>query len=70
MTRERSMGARRARIRERRGLSFCEKGGSAGTIPQTVGSSYLPPHQADTGRMDAGKAYALRKGMAIMDRGI
>ena len=64
------MGARRARIRERRGLSFYEKGGSAGTIPQTVGSSYLPPHQADTGRMDAGKAYALRKGMAIMDSGI
>ena len=35
-----------------------------------AGSGYLPPHQADTGRMDAGKAYALRKGMAIMDRGI
>lgn len=42
----------------------------AGTIPQTAGSGYLPPHQADTGRMDAGKAYALRKGMANLDRRI
>ena len=70
MTRERSMGARRARLRESKELSFCERGGSAGTIPQTAGSGYLPPHQADTGRMDAGKAYALRKGMANLDRRI
>ena len=70
MTRERSMGARRAWLRESKELPFCERGGSAGTIPQTAGSGYLPPHQADTGRMDAGKAYALRKGMANLDRRI
>lgn len=70
MTRERSTGARRARLREIKELSFYERGGSAGTIPQTAGSGYLPPHQADTGRMDAGKAYALRKGMANLDRRI
>lgn len=70
-TREGSMGARRRKRREERELSLLEsRGASAGKVVESVGSGYLPPHQADTRGMDAGKAYALYRGMAILDRGI
>ena len=69
-TRARSAGDRRRARRERKELSFYEGRGSAGKVLQSVGSGYLPPHQADTRKMAAGKAYALRKGMANLDRGV
>ena len=70
MTRDRSAGDRRRRARERKELSFHAGRGGAGKMVESVGSGYLPPHQADTGRMAPGKAYALVKGMANLDRGI
>lgn len=71
MGREASRGERRRARRDRKELSFCsEQGLAAGKVLESSGSGYLPPHQADTRRMDPGKAYALRKGMAILDRGI
>ena len=71
MTRERSEGGRRRERRERKELAFHERRGlGAGSVLQSAGKGYLPPHQADMRRMDPGKAYALRKGMANLDRGI
>lgn len=70
MTRERSAGRARAERRERKELSFYGREGSAGRMVESVGVGYLPPHQADTRKMRTGKAYALHKGMAILDRGI
>lgn len=35
-----------------------------------VDRCYLPPHQVDTSRIDAGKAYALYQGMSKTDMGI
>lgn len=70
MTRGRSTGDRRRESRERKELSFYAGRGGAGKMVESVGSGYLPPHQADTGRMAPGKAYALVKGMANLDRGI
>ncbi len=61
---------RRRGRREGKELSFYEKQGGSGKVVESVGSGYLPPHQADGRKMAPGKAYALRKGMAIMDRGI
>lgn len=69
-TREGSKGERRRGRREGKELSFYEKQGGSGKVVKSIGSGYLPPHQADTRKMAPGKAYALRKGMAIMDRGI
>lgn len=71
MTRERSSGNRRRERRERRELAFCEQQGlPAASVLKSVGKGYLPPHQADTRKMNPGKAYALYKGMANLDRGI
>ncbi len=65
MTRERSMGAARRERRERRELAHLERRGlPASKVVKSVGSGYLPPHQVDTSRIDAGKAYALYEGMA------
>lgn len=69
-TREGSRGERRRKLRERKGLSFYAKQGSAAEVLESVGSGYLPPHQADTRRMRTDKAYALYRGMADLDRGI
>lgn len=69
-TREGSKGERRRGRREGKELSFYEKQGGSGKVVKSIGSGYFPPHQADTRKMAPGKAYALRKGMAIMDRGI
>ena len=71
MTRERSMGSRRRDARARKELAFYERQGtSASEVVQSAGSGYLPPHQADTRRIDAGKRYALYKGMGYLDRGL
>lgn len=71
MTRERSCGERRRKRQERRELAFYGRRGlSADKVLESDGSGYLPPHQADTRKMAAGKAYALYEGMAILDRGI
>lgn len=70
MTRELSKGARRRKARETKELSFYARQKGAGRVLESVGSGYLPPHQADTRRMDSGKAYALYRGMANLDRGI
>lgn len=70
MTRERSAGGKRGERRLRKELRFYERQGGAGRIRETEGSGYLPPHQADTRRMAAGKAYALHKGMAKLGRGL
>lgn len=65
MTRARSMGESRRERRERRELAHLERQGlPASKVVQSVGSGYLPPHQVDTSRIDAGKAYALYEGMA------
>lgn len=65
--RERSMGEDRRKRRTRKELSFYAKKGSAAKVLESVGSGYLPPHQADTRKMSPGKAYALHKAMASMD---
>lgn len=68
MTRERSMGESRRRRRERKQLAYWQRRGmTAGNVVESVGSGYLPPHQIDTRRIDAGKAYVLYRGMAILD---
>lgn len=70
MTRARSAGARRRKAREGKELLFYGEQGGAGKVVESVGSGYLPPHQVDTRKMIPGKAYALYKGMANLDRGI
>lgn len=70
MTRDRSIGEARRKRRRRKELSFYEGEGGAGRMVESVGSGYLPPHQADTRKMARGKAYALYRGMANLDRGI
>lgn len=71
MSREASRGEKRRARRDRKELSFYgERGLAASKVLESSGSGYLPPHQADTRKMDPGKAYALHKGMAILDRGI
>lgn len=70
MTRERSCGQARRRRREQRELAFYERKGGAGRMVESDGRGYLPPHQADTRKMACGKAYALHKGMAMLDRRI
>lgn len=71
MSREASRGEKRRARRDRKELSFYgEQGLAASKVLESSGSGYLPPHQADTRKMDPGKAYALHKGMAILDRGI
>lgn len=69
-TRERSRGKHRRAKREEKELSLYERQAGSGKVLKSVGSGYLPPHQVDTRKMDPGKAYALRKGMANLDRGI
>ena len=69
-TREESRGKRRCKIRENKEFSFYKRQGSAAKVLESVGSGYLPPHQVDTRKMKSGKAYALYKGMANLDRGI
>ena len=71
MSREASRGEKRRARRDRKELSFYgEQDLAASKVLESSGSGYLPPHQADTRKMDPGKAYALHKGMAILDRGI
>lgn len=71
MSREASRGEKRRARRDRKELSFySEQGLAASKVLESSGSGYLPPHQADTGKMGTGKAYVLRKGMAVLDRGI
>lgn len=69
-TRDGSYSERRRKIRERKELSFYATQGSAAKVLESVGSGYLPPHQVDTRKMKSGKAYALYKGMANIDREI
>lgn len=71
MTRGRSAGETGRRRRERRELRFHGgQGIPASAVLKSSGRGHLPPRQADTGKMDPGKAYALCKGTANMDRGI
>ena len=67
MTRRRSEGARRAKRRMGKELLYYERKGKGIRVVESVGSGYLPPHQVDTRKLDPGKAYALRKGMAVLD---
>lgn len=70
MTRDLSRKDARRKKREQKELAFYEREGGAGRMVEFVGRGYLPPHQVDTRKMLPGKAYALHKGMANMDRGI
>lgn len=67
MTRKRSEGLKRAQRRQEKELSYYGHKGKRARMVESVGQGYLPPHQVDTRRMGPGKAYALRKGMAILD---
>lgn len=64
-----SMSPKRRDAREGKMLGKLEQGG-AGRVVESVGEGYLPPHQVDTSRIDAGKAYALYRAMSKMDTGI
>ncbi|MDO5042744.1 MAG: hypothetical protein Q4D92_04465 [Slackia sp.] len=68
-TRKSSMSEAKRKAREEKALAALGRGG-VGRMIESVGSGYLPPHQVDTGRIDAGKAYALYQGMSKMDMGI
>ena len=57
MTRSRSLTPKRARRRERRILAALDTG-SAGKMVESVGSGYLPPHQASLVGMSAEVRYA------------
>lgn len=57
MTRSRSLTPGRARRREARILASLESGGS-GKVVESVGSGYLPPHQASVASMSADVRYA------------
>ena len=64
------MNARHSRS-EAKELAFYERRGfGAGSVLQSVGKGYLPPHQANMRKMDLGKAHVLRTGMANLDREI
>lgn len=52
MTRSRSLTPKRAKQRERRILAALNTGG-AGKMVESVGSGYLPPHQASLAGMAA-----------------
>lgn len=68
MTRERSVGESRRKRHERKQLAYWQRQGmTAGNVVEFVGSGYLPPHQVNTRRIDAGKAYVLYKGIANLD---
>lgn len=67
-TRAGSLSRRRRAARQRKMLAALERG--AGRVVESVGRGYLPPHQVDTDRIGAGKAYALLRGMSRMDTGI
>ena len=64
MTRTRSLTPKRAKQRERRILAALNTGG-AGKMVESVGSGYLPPHQASVAHMKAEVRYA-----AGVDRGM
>jgi hypothetical protein len=57
MTRSRSLTPKRAKQRERRILAALNTGG-AGKMVESVGSGYLPPHQASLAGMAAEVRYA------------
>ena len=57
MTRSRSLTPKRAKQRERRILAVLNTGG-AGKMVESVGSGYLPPHQASVVGMSAEVRYA------------
>ena len=57
LTRSRSLTPKRAKQRERRILAALDTGG-AGKMVESVGSGYLPPHQASVARMKAEVRYA------------
>lgn len=65
-----SAEARRRKAREGKELHFYGKQGGTGEVVESVGPGYFPPHQMDTRKMIPGKAYALYKAMANLDRGI
>ena len=67
MTRTRSLTPKRAKQRERRILAALNTGG-AGKMVESVGSGYLPPHQASVSNMKAEVLYAagVDRGMAPM----
>ena len=67
MTRERSAGPRRAKRRERKILAALNVGG-AGRMVESVGSGYVPPHQASVASAPAEVRYAagLNSGMILM----
>ena len=69
MSRADSMSPKRRDAREGKMLGKLEQGG-AGRVVESVGEGYLPPHQVDTSRIEAGKAYALYRAMSKMDTGI
>lgn len=64
MTRSRSLTPRRSKQREKRILAALNTGG-AGKMVESVGSGYLPPHQASVANMKAEVRYA-----AGVDRGM
>ena len=64
-----SMPHRKRDARNGKVLAKLERGG-AGRVVESVGEGYLPPHQVDTSRIEAGKAYALYRAMSNMDAGI
>ena len=57
LTRSRSLTPKRAKQRERRILAALDTGG-AGKMVESVGSGYLPPHQASVAHMKAEVRYA------------
>ena len=67
MTRSRSLTPKRAKQRERRILAVLNTGG-AGKMVESVGSGYLPPHQASLVGMAAEVRYAagIDSGMILM----
>lgn len=69
LSRADSMSPKRRDARGSKMLRKLEQGG-AGHVVESVGKGYLPPHQVDTSRIEAGKAYALYRAMSKMDTGI
>ncbi len=68
-TRAASASPRRRAAREAKMVRALERGG-AGPMVESTGKGYLPPHQVDTSRIEAGKANALYRAMAKMGGGI
>ena len=65
MTRSRSLTRKRASERERRILAALNTGG-AGKMVESVGSGYLPPHQASLVGLAAEVRYAVGIGSGMI----